>query len=385
MGVPFAAERMEVDAGRESMSALEAGKTLTAAPVSTKKWVPLPGSVKINKLWAIWPGDVAVSIAWHVSFPVFHPQRQGNLATHNYPRSFWLRRPICCTSRAAYANQRIIERRVGSRNEIIDSLSFWNYSILVFCLNSKNRSSWGRASIVVTPTKNFRTRFDAVDARTPAATLGPLPVRPVRSFGPQYFGVHRRRIFRARIPTKIVYGSTGFDCFLLKNSFFAHCQADDSPVSIPFQTPPHLPVLVATQSSISCLSRRTSLPGEQSSPASTSHSTLHSPTMNGRTWNPNKGYARKKHGRQRIAPVLRLLPWDGAFPTSGRERTATTVDSALLPYSPSHCFGSLHYVIYTISASNLARLLGGGMLHLKSCIRESADHRAESRIKKRDH
>ena len=172
--------------------------------------------------------------------------------------------------------------------------------------------------------------------------------------------------------------------FSLKNSFFAHCQADDSPVSIPFQTPPHLPVLAATQSSISCLSRRTSLPGEQSSSASTSHSTLHLPTMNGQTWNPDKGYTRKKHGRQRIAPVLRLLPWDGAFPTSGRERTATTVDSALLPYCPSHCFGSLHYVIYTISANNLARLLGGGMLHLKSCIRESADHRAESQIKKRD-
>ena len=155
--------------------------------------------------------------------------------------------------------------------------------------------------------------------------------------------------------------------FSLKNSFFAYCQADYSPVSIPFQTPPHLPVLAATQSSISCLSRRTSLPDEQSSPASTPHSTLHSPTMNGRTWNPDKGYARKKHGRQRIAPVLLLLPWDGAFPTSGHERTATTVDSTLLPYCPSHCFGSLHYIIYTISASNLARLLGGGMLHRATC------------------
>ena len=67
--------------------------------------------------------------------------------------------------------------------------------------------------------------------------------------------------------------------------------------------------------------------------------------MNERTRNPDVGgYARQKHGRQRQAPVQRLLPWDGGFPTSGRARTATTVGSASLPCCPSHCFGSLHHV-----------------------------------------
>ena len=50
IGVPLAAERTEVDAGCIVISAWEAGKTLTAAPVSTKSWVPLPGFVKVNKL-----------------------------------------------------------------------------------------------------------------------------------------------------------------------------------------------------------------------------------------------------------------------------------------------------------------------------------------------
>ena len=67
--------------------------------------------------------------------------------------------------------------------------------------------------------------------------------------------------------------------------------------------------------------------------------------MNGRTRNPDiEGYARQKHGRQRQAPVPRLLPWDGGFPTPGRERTATTVDSVSLPCCPSHCFRSLHHI-----------------------------------------
>ena len=67
--------------------------------------------------------------------------------------------------------------------------------------------------------------------------------------------------------------------------------------------------------------------------------------MNGRTRNPDVGgYARQKYGRQRQAPVPCLLPWDGGFLTSGRARTATTVDSASLPCGPSHCFGSLHHV-----------------------------------------
>ena len=67
--------------------------------------------------------------------------------------------------------------------------------------------------------------------------------------------------------------------------------------------------------------------------------------MNGRTRNPDVGgYARQKHGRQCLAPVPRLLHWDRGFPTSGRTRMATTVDSALLPCCPSHCFGSLHHV-----------------------------------------
>ena len=67
--------------------------------------------------------------------------------------------------------------------------------------------------------------------------------------------------------------------------------------------------------------------------------------MNGRTRNPDVGgYARQKYGRQRQAPVPRLLPWDGGFPTSGSARTAKTVDSASLLCCPSHCFGSLHHV-----------------------------------------
>ena len=49
IGVPFTAERTEVDAVCSLASASEAGKTLTAAPVSTRNWVPLSGSVKLNR------------------------------------------------------------------------------------------------------------------------------------------------------------------------------------------------------------------------------------------------------------------------------------------------------------------------------------------------
>ena len=67
------------------------------------------------------------------------------------------------------------------------------------------------------------------------------------------------------------------------------------------------------------------------------------PTTNGWTRNPDEGFGEAIHGRWHKAPISRLQPSrfgsDKLLSTSGRARTATTVDSVSLPCCPSHCFG----------------------------------------------
>ena len=71
IGVPLAAMRSLSFRWLEETSAGDAGKTLTAAPVSIRKLVPLCLSAKRYRLdWGL-PGDAAARVAWHWRFPVF--------------------------------------------------------------------------------------------------------------------------------------------------------------------------------------------------------------------------------------------------------------------------------------------------------------------------
>ena len=130
-------------------------------------------------------------------------------------------------------------------------------------------------------------------------------------------------------------------------------------------------------------------------------------------WRGTDGHGTSTKGtqgkRRSTAQGSRTTPPTLGLPTSGRVRTATTVDSASLPCCPSHCFGSLHtsvssvwnsspYNLYTLrcggglrslsTAPNFdkkpTRLLGGGMLHPAQCMALEDRIWKKSRIKKRD-